>query len=134
MRDKLFSVKAISIDSGLLLLRIFSGLFMMYYGWDKLVHFDEKAADWVDPFLLGGTISLGLTILAELICPVFITIGLYTRVALIPAVINMVVAILVGHSGQPLIEREHAFSYLIPYVVIFLAGPGRYSLDGFLRK
>ena len=95
MRDKLFSVKAISIDSGLLLLRGFSGLFMMYYGWDKLVHFDEKAPGWVDPFLIGGTLSLGLTIFAELICPVFITIGLYTRVALIPAVINMVVAILV---------------------------------------
>jgi putative oxidoreductase len=69
-----------------------------------------------------------------LICPVFIILGFYTRVALVPAMFNMIMAILIGHSGQPFMEREHAFSFLVPFVVIFLTGPGRYSLDSIIRK
>lgn len=134
MLGKLFSSKPISVDAALLLLRLFSGLFMLYYGWDKLMHFEEKAGYWIDPFHIGSSASLSLTILAELICPVFIALGLFTRVALIPAVINMIIAILIGHAGQPFMEREHAFSFLIPYLVIFLAGPGRYSVDSLLKK
>jgi putative oxidoreductase len=130
----LLSIKPFSTDAGLLLLRLFAGPVMMYYGWDKLANFSEKAAYWPDPFHIGGAASLSLTIFGELICPFFIAIGLFTRVALVPSIINMVMAIAIGHIGQPLDAREHALSFLIPYVVLFLAGPGRFSLDGQLRK
>jgi len=135
MLKKLLTTKPFATDAGLLLLRLFSGLVMMNYGWDKLMNFTEKAAYWPDPFHVGGSASLALTIFGELICPFFITLGLFTRIALIPAGINMIMAIAIGHVGQPLDAREHALSFLIPYLVLFLLGPGRFSADaGFLKK
>jgi putative oxidoreductase len=133
MLKRLLSSKPFSIDAGVLLLRLFS-VFLMVYGWDKYINFEEKASYWPNPFHIGGVATLVLTIIAELICPVFIILGFYTRVALVPAMFNMIMAILIGHSGQPFMEREHAFSFLVPFVVIFLTGPGRYSLDSIIRK
>lgn len=133
MLKRLLNPTPFSVDLGLLLLRTFT-LFLVYYGYDKTVHFTEKAAYWPDPFKIGGEATLMLTILAELVCPLFVFLGLFTRVALIPAIINMLFAVLIGHGGEPFIQREHAFSFLIPFVVIFLAGPGKFSIDAILRK
>lgn len=133
MFKRLFETKPFSVDAGLLLLRLFS-LFLMYYGYDKAINFAEKASYWPDPFHIGGSASLSLTIFAELICPLFIVLGLFTRLALLPAIVNMIFAILIGHVGQPFIEREHAFSFLIPFVVLFLTGPGKYSVDALRKK
>ncbi len=121
-----------STDTALLLIRLFM-LFMVYYGYDKLVHFEEKAAYWPDPFHIGSDVTLALTITAELVCPVLVAAGFYTRIALVPAIVNMLFAIFIGHNGQPFMEREHAFSFLVPFVAIFLAGPGKFSLDVILR-
>lgn len=122
-----------SVDLALVFLRMFT-LFLVYYGYDKLIHFAEKATYWPDPFGIGPASALRLTVFAELVCPLFVFLGLFTRLALIPAIINMLFAVLIGHTGQPFMEREHAFSFLIPFVVIFLTGPGKYSIDAILRK
>lgn len=133
MLKRLLGHASISVDVAVLLLRLFT-LFLVYYGYDKLVHFEEKATYWPDPFHVGPEISLGLTVFAELICPLFVFMGLFTRLALLPAIINMLFAVLIGHTGEPFMAREHAFSFLIPFIVIFLTGPGKYSLDATLRK
>lgn len=133
MFKKILSPTPVSLNAGLLLLRLFS-LFLMYYGYDKVVNFSDKAAYWPDPLNVGSAASLSLTIFAELVCPVFIILGLFTRLALIPAIINMGFAILIGHTGQPFLAREHAFSFLVPFLVLFLAGPGNYSIDALPRK
>jgi putative oxidoreductase len=133
MLKKLLETGPLSIDAGVLLLRLFS-LFLMYYGWDKVMNFEAKAANWPDPFHIGGPASLALTIFAELICPVFIILGFLTRLALLPAITNMTMAILIGHTGQPFMMREHAFSFLVPFVAIFLMGPGKYSMDALRNK
>ncbi|QOI95972.1 MAG: DoxX family protein [Flammeovirgaceae bacterium] len=133
MIRKIFSATPLYPDAGLLLLRFFSA-FLMYYGYDKLINFSEKAAYWPDPLHVGGGVSLGLTIFAELVCPVFIILGLQMRLALVPAILNMCFAILIGHAGQPFLAREHAFSFLVPFVVLFFTGPGKYSLDAGIHK
>ena len=133
MLNRLLSSKPFLIDAAVLVLRLFSA-FLMYYGWDKFTNFEEKSSYWHDPFHIGRAASLSLTIFAELICPVFVILGLFTRIALVPVLINMAVAILIGHTGQPFMEREHAFSFFMPFVAIFLIGPGRYSLDALRNK
>ncbi len=107
---------------------------MMYYGWRKFIAFDERAAEWPDPFQVSGPVSLSLTIFGELICPFFILIGFMTRLALIPSIITMLVAVFYAHAGDTILQREHALSFLIPYLAIFLMGPGRYSLDALRKK
>ncbi len=133
MLRKLISTKAISLDAGVLLLRLFS-LFFLYYGWDKLANFGEKVTYWPDPFHIGKAASLSLTIFGEFICPIFIVPGLLTRVFLVPAIITMLVAIIHAHAGQSLLEREHAISFLVIFCAIFLIGPGKYSLDALIKK
>jgi putative oxidoreductase len=133
MNRKLISTKAISTDAGVLLLRLFS-LFFMYYGWDKLANFQEKVEYWPDPFHIGKAASLSLTIFGEFVCPFFIVLGLFTRIFLTPAIITMLVAILHAHAGQSLLEREHALSFLVVFLAIFLTGPGKFSVDALLKK
>ncbi len=133
MLDRLLSIKPLSINLGLLLLRLSSGLLMMQYGWEKFSRFNEYVSDFPDPLGISNPVSLGLTVFAELVCPVFIVLGLWTRVAIIPLVVQLLIVIFIVHGGEPLTEREHALSFLMPYLALFLAGPGTYAIDHYLN-
>ena len=54
------------------------------------------------------------------------------RLALIPIIFSMCVAFVVVHRGQPFAAKELAFIYLVIFVVLFVAGAGRYSLDNII--
>lgn len=123
-------------DLALLLLRLaFGGLMMGLWGKSKFLQLlTENPVQFLDPFGLGDQITLGLCVFAEVFCSALIALGLYTRLACIPLICNMIIAITYGEAGRPFVEREHAITYLVPYVVIFLMGPGWYSLDAQIRK
>jgi putative oxidoreductase len=46
----------------------------------------------------------------------------------------MLVIALIVHADDPIREREHALSFLIPFLTVFMAGPGKYSLDNLFIK
>jgi len=56
-------------------------------------------------------------------------IGFITRVSLIPLIITMIVAVFVAHAGDPFSDKELGLFFLITFIVLFLTGPGKYSLD-----
>ena len=118
-------------DIATLILRLVFGGFMLYsHGWPKLLRlFGDDPIKFADPFGLGMTVSIVLTIFAEFLCAALILIGLKTRLATIPLMITMLVAALVIHASDPFGDKEMALIYLAGYVVIFLVGPGRYSVD-----
>ncbi len=128
MLRALLSAKAWSHDVGLLMLRLSCGL-MLAHGWSKFIHFAERAEKWPDPFHVSSPVSLALTIFAELFCTVLVVAGLYTRLALIPLIICMGVAVFVIHGSDPFGEKEHALLFLLPYLALMFTGPGRYSAD-----
>lgn len=70
---------------------------------------------------------------AEFFCSLALALGLATRAALIPLIITMATAVLMIHGGDPFAKQEHALLYLVPYVAILIAGPGRYSVDRICR-
>lgn len=121
-------------DLAILVLRVGSGFFLAIHGWNKFVHFDEKVADWPDPLHVGSFVSLGLTVFSELVCSALLIAGLLTRPALAVLIATMLIIIFVIHAGDPVTDREHAFLFLIPFVAIFLFGPGQYSLDALIKK
>jgi putative oxidoreductase len=131
--QNLLSANAWSPDTGLLLLRICCGL-MLLHGWPKFTSFSEDSADWPDPFHVGSTVSYGLTVFAELFCTIFLLLGLFTRVALIPLIVLMLVIIFVIHSEDTFADREHAFLYLLCYSALLFTGPGKYALDHVIQK
>lgn len=123
-------------DIGLLLLRLtFGGLMAFSHGWPKLQKFfSEDPIKFADPFGIGMTGSLGLTVFAEVICGLLLTVGLFTRGAAVPLIITMLVAAFIIHGADPLAKKEMALLYLIPYIVLAITGAGQYSLDYILGK
>jgi putative oxidoreductase len=119
----------------MLVLRLGAGsLMLMNHGLDKLIHFSQKAGGFADPFGIGSTASLSMDIFAEFFCAIFVMLGLFTRLACIPLIIAMSVALFIAHQGDFFGKGELAGLFLICFTVILFAGPGRISLDRFLVK
>ena len=129
---KLFSTRTSdsAFSFAMLVLRLGAGsLMMINHGLDKLMHFSQKAGGFTDPFGIGSTATLSLVIFAEFFCAVFIILGLFTRLASIPLIINMAFALFMAHSGDFFGKGELAGLFLVCFVTILFAGPGRMSLD-----
>lgn len=131
--DTLWSAKTWSLDAGALLLRLICGL-MLLHGWSKYTEYAEGIKDWPDPLHVGMTLSYQLTIFAELFCTIFLILGLFTRAALIPLIVLMLVIVFIIHGEDTFADREHAIMYLLSYLALFFTGPGKYSLDRLMRK
>ena len=124
-----------SANFALLVLRLWIGLEMLIlHGYDKLVHFSIYAQKFPDPFGIGQHASLGLSVFAEFFASVLIILGLLTRWSALVLIINMTVAFIGVHKAALTGDHsgELAFLYLMAYVVLFLAGPGRVSADKIL--
>lgn len=118
------------VDIGLLVLRVGVSSFMLFgHGAEKLVNFGQRAASFPDPLGVGSTASLVLVVFAEFFCSLAIAFGFLTRLAAIPLIINMLVAALVIHAGDPWAKQEFALMYFLIYLGILIAGPGRCSID-----
>ncbi len=82
-----------------------------------------------DPIGVGQATSLHLSAFAEFVCAILIILGLLTRLATIPLIINMAVACLIVHGADDFGTKELSLLYLGIFLTIFFTGPGRYSLD-----
>jgi putative oxidoreductase len=120
----------------MLLLRLGAGsLMLMQHGLDKLMHF-RKARARIFPIRLacGSTTSLAMVLFAEVFCATFVILGLFTRLACIPLIIAMSVALIYANHWRFFWQRRLArpLSCLLP--VILFNGPGKVSLDNFIAK
>ena len=133
---RLLSTKysAAAFNAATLLLRVASGVLMMNHGYDKLVHFAEKKNNFMNFLGIGSTASLSLVIFAEFFCALFIIIGLFTRLATIPLIITMGVALFMANNAQFFGDGEVSALYLSAYIIILLVGAGRVSVDGMVGK
>ncbi|GAA4973702.1 DoxX family protein [Algibacter aquimarinus] len=118
------------LNLALLILRLGSGGLMLTHGIPKISKLFESPIKFADPIGLGSTTSLILTLIGEVLAPVLIIIGFKTKLASIPAIITMLVAAFVVHISDPIGTKEKALLYLVCFLVIFLVGPGKYSIDG----
>jgi len=123
-----------SLDLGLFALRAGAGALMLVHGLPKLMSFAERAARFPDPLGVGSPVSLSLAIFGEVVCSLFLILGLGTRLFAVPYAFTMIVAGLVVHAGDPWDDREKAVLFLLLGVVVALTGPGRFSLDAWLRR
>lgn len=133
---KLLSTKytAGAVNTAMFILRLALGILLMSHGYSKLVHFNSMSGHFMNFLGIGRSISLSLVIFAELFCTVFIILGLFTRLAAIPIIILLAVAIFKAHNGQIFGDGEKAMLYLAGYLAIILIGPGRVSVDSMIGK
>lgn len=107
---------------------------MLAYGVEKWSHFSEIATTFPDPLGIGSRFTLVLVIFAEVFCSVALIIGCLSRAALMVLIINMMVAAFIVHHGSPFATKELAIIYLFVYIILFIWGAGRYSLDGMIGE
>lgn len=118
------------IDSlALLLMRVLAGGLMMLHGIEKLQNFEALAPHFLDPIGLGSKLTLLGAISTELFISLLVVIGLFTRLALLPLIGLMSVAFFIVHANDPFAVKELALLYLGIYVILFIFGPGKYSID-----
>lgn len=140
MKKLFFSPGAISIDLGLLLLRLGFGFLMMFgHGYGKLIKLASGEAQFPALFGLSPVINLGLATFAEFFCSLFLILGIFTRLSTLPLIATMITAAFIVHAGDPLFNpgganKEFALLYLIPYLTLFFMGPGKYSFDYIIRN
>tara|TARA_R110000823_G_scaffold99943_1_gene215431 strand:+ start:12 stop:425 length:414 start_codon:yes stop_codon:yes gene_type:complete len=122
-------------DFALLLFRLAIGGMMLVHGIPKLLQlFSGEEIVFANPLMIGDTASLALAVFAEVICSVLIVLGLGTRLAVIPLVVTMAIAVLVVHATDGFQKQELGLLYLICYLVLFYTGSGKYSLDYIFTK
>lgn len=122
------------IDAGLFFLRLTGSLLLLHvHGLPKLFHFSEELTRIEDPFGLGPWISLLAAILAEAMCPIFIILGLGTRLACLPVIGVLLVAMLFVHTDWTVAEGQFGWLLLIIFTTLALTGPGNWR-PGVVRK
>lgn len=129
-------------STGLLILRLGIGAYMLTHGWGKLQMLLGGQYDkFPDPIGFGAAVSLVLIVLAEFVCAILVMAGFATRLATIPVVIGMAVAALWAHGSDPWTaaeaaainspkSKEPAILFLICFLALLFTGPGKFSIDG----
>jgi putative oxidoreductase len=117
-------------DIGLLFLRVSGGLFLLWvHGLPKLLDFTAQLQLIEDPFHLGSHLTLVLAIFAEVLCPLLIVAGLLARLACVPILFVLLVALLVVHPQWSVAEGQFGWLLLILFTTVFIAGPGRLAIS-----
>lgn len=117
------------INIALLLVRIIVAIMMLTHGGPKFMKLLDGNLKFGDPLGIGSEVSFLLVVFAEFLCSIFILIGLGSRLASLPLLFTMMVALLVAHGADPLFDHVNILAYIATYVALFFTGSGKYSLD-----
>jgi putative oxidoreductase len=135
--NKFFSAAPVSHNYGVALVRIMTGLLLVYHGWEC---FDgEKMKMYTEWFIerkysnpqawaYAGKI-------AELLAGIGFILGLFTRLASVAAIAAFGgIIFILGDKGKIFQGDQHPFLFIMLAVLFFFTGPGAMSLDGMFFK
>ena len=123
-------------DIGKLLLRLTTGILILFHGVSKIIHPDNVA--WIGQMLgnngLPSFLAYGVYV-GEVVAPILIILGLFTRVGGLLVAINMIVALLLVHTHEILTLGDHGqwiielqMFYLMSGLAILFLGSGKYAV------
>jgi len=120
---------------GKLLLRVLIGVVVLPHGIAKLMGGAERIAGMISG--MGGPGFLGYgVIIGEVVAPLLMIAGFYSRIGALLVAINMVVAIGLAHAGQIFsFNQQMGFQLELQYLMLFgaiasmLLGPGRHAFN-----
>jgi putative oxidoreductase len=127
-----FNYIPLNKDLGLLLTRIAFGATMIYaHGWNKLINYETKFHSFPDVIGIGNEASYILVTYFETIGALAIILGLYTRFHALGLAITMFVGFAIAHNMNLVGDNsgEKAFIYGFGFLLLFLNGAGKYSID-----
>jgi putative oxidoreductase len=122
-------------DVALLFFRVSIALLMLTHGLPKLGKlFSDEPLVFASVFGMSQSLSLALTVFAEVFCAILILVGLVTRFAAIPLIFGMAVAAFYMHAADPFSSKEMAVLYLVGFAFLLITGGGKYSVDTIISK
>jgi putative oxidoreductase len=123
-------------DQGKLVLRIILATLLLFHGVSKLIGGVGFVTGMLEKAGLPGAIGY-LVYIGEVIAPLMILFGIFTRAAALVVVVNMIVALLLVHTSQFFTVNdtggwalELQGMYLGGAIVVALLGAGRHSIGG----
>lgn len=127
-------------DIGKLILRLSIAGLMLFHGFFKFFNGIDGIKFLVTSAGLPEVVAYGVYF-GEIVFPILIIIGLFTRISSLFFALTMVFAIFLAHgselfalgkSGGPVIEL--ALIYLLASISIMFIGAGKYSFDARCKK
>ncbi|HET8839573.1 MAG TPA: DoxX family protein [Flavobacteriaceae bacterium] len=126
---------SIQINVALLIARVAIGLMMLTHGWPKLQQlFGGEPIQFASVFGMSETLSLVMAVFAEVICSLLLILGLATRLAVIPLIVTMLIAVLHIHGADPFSVKETGTLFLLVFVILLIMGSGKYSVDAIISR
>lgn len=118
--------------------RLAVGLLFVSTGWGKVHDIPKVTSFFASLHIPAPGFNAVLVGYSELLCGAALVVGLLTRLATIPLIVSMVVAILTAKLGDlhglfDLVGFDE-FTYLVVLVMIAVLGPGTISVDHLLAK
>ena len=123
-------------DLGRLVLRVTLALLLLFHGLSKLVGGVGFITGMLEKMGLPGAIGY-LVYIGEVVAPLLMLVGLWTRAAALVAAGNMIVAVLLVHTKEFFTMSqtggwalELQGMYFFAAIAVALLGAGRYSIGG----
>ncbi len=135
--NKLFSSVPIAQNYGIAIVRIITGILLVWHGWET---FDAEKmkmyTGWfVDRKYSNPEIWAYAGKVAELLAGIGFVFGLFTRVASLAAIAAFAgIIFILGDKGKIFQGDQHPFLFILLALVFLFTGPGALSLDGFIFK
>ena len=124
------------VDAALLILRLVLGVMILLHGIAKLPPPPEGLIGMLAKANLPSVLAYGVY-LGEIVAPILLIIGVWTRLAAVVIAINMVVAVLLVHAGDLVaLNKQGGYAlelqamFLFSAVALALTGAGRFSVGG----
>lgn len=134
MKNFFVSLRPLNHDVAALLLRLLFGGLFIWHGYQKIEAYDQYVGMFPDLIGVGGRLSYQLVIFAEFGCGILVTLGLLTRLTVLPIMFCMCIAYFMAHKADAFDKKELVFVFLWMSVIVFILGSGKYSLDSVLFK
>lgn len=119
-------------DLGILLLRIFIGVRLIYgvqdnvLNWEDMIRFSDFLKEFHFPFPMACAI---VSVYAQLVAGILILLGWLTRYAALLMIINFVIALIMVHRNDSFEAMTSPLSILFCCLLFLFNGPGGISID-----
>jgi putative oxidoreductase len=138
LRRRALHLVARGTPAALLLGRLAMGLLFVNTGWGKVHDIPKVVGFFVELKIPLPALNAVVVSWSELLCGTALIVGLGTRLATIPLIISMIVAILTARLGDihglGSLAQVDEFTYFALLVVLAFVGPGALSLDALLFR
>lgn len=131
MPNRFFPSAGMGQNAGLALVRVLTGLFLVYHGWE--IFDPAKMNDygkWMTDLHFPAPLEMAYAGKgSELVGGILLVLGLFTRVGALLIIITMGAICFGMGKGRIFMEDQHPFLFVLLALVFFFIGPGTWSLD-----